>query len=154
MATREHAYFVYILASRSRTLYVGVTRNVRTRVMQHRERAPGSFTARYNINRLVYVERFQYVGNAIAREKEVKDWNRARKIALIESVNPAWEDLAKGWYSSPHGRTADPSAALRDDNQKADRESTEKADREGTEEATAGAVAEADSFAALRDDQA
>lgn len=94
METREHTYFVYILASRSRTLYVGVTRALQTRIAQHRERVPGSLTARYNIDRLVYAEPFQYVGNAIAREKELKDWNRARKIALIESANPTWEDLA------------------------------------------------------------
>jgi putative endonuclease len=90
----EYEFFVYILSSRSRTLYIGVTRNLRVRVLQHRENKPGSFTARYNIDRLVYFERFQYIGNAIAREKELKDWNRARKIGLIESLNPTWQDLA------------------------------------------------------------
>ncbi len=94
---REHAYFVYILASRSRTLYVGVTRTLHFRVAQHREGAPGSFTTRYNIHRLVHVERFQYIGNAISREKELKDWNCARKVALVEAANPTWEDLAADW---------------------------------------------------------
>ncbi len=94
---KEHAYFVYILASRSRTLYVGVTYSLRARVMQHRESVPGSFTARYRIHRLVHVEHFCYVGNAIAREKELKDWNRAKKIALIGGANPTWEDLAADW---------------------------------------------------------
>ena len=65
--------------------------------MQHREKVPGSFTARYNIDRLVYFETFQYVNNAIARENELKDWNRAKKIVLIESTNPTWEDLAADW---------------------------------------------------------
>jgi len=66
-------------------------------VGEHRERAPGSHTAEYNIGRLVYFERFQYVRSAIAREKELKDWNRALKVEVIEKVNPTWEDLAKGW---------------------------------------------------------
>ena len=94
MQKREYQFFVYILSSRSRTLYIGITGQLRARVLQHRERKPGSFTARYNIDRLVYFERFVYVRNAIAREKELKDWNRARKIELIESTNPTWEDLS------------------------------------------------------------
>jgi putative endonuclease len=93
---REYHFYVYILSSRSRTLYVGVTKDLRVRVLQHRTSGARSFTARYKIGRLVYFERFQYVRNAIAREKELKDWNRARKVALIERVNPTWEDLAAG----------------------------------------------------------
>jgi putative endonuclease len=90
----DYEFYVYILSSRSHTLYIGVTRHLRTRVLQHREKKPGSFTARYNIDRLVYFERFQYISNAIAREKELKDWNRPRKIQLIENTNPTWQDLA------------------------------------------------------------
>lgn len=97
MPPREYHFYVYILASRSRTLYVGLTNSLRTRVQQHHEKTPGSFTARYNIDRLVYFEHFQYIQNAIAREKELKDWNRAKKIALVESVNPLWDDLAADW---------------------------------------------------------
>jgi putative endonuclease len=111
VARREYEFFVYILSSRSRTLYIGVTENLRTRVLQHRDKKQGSFTARYNIDRLVYFERYQYIDNAIAREKELKDWNRARKIALIESINPTWEDLA----AELERAKADPSATLRDD---------------------------------------
>ena len=96
-ARREYQFFVYILGSRSRNLYVGLTNNLRRRVGEHREGAPGSHTAEYNIGRLLYFERFQYVRSAIAREKELKDWNRALKVALIEKVNPTWEDLAKDW---------------------------------------------------------
>ena len=96
VAFRDYEFFVYILSSCSRTLYMGVTGDLRVRVLQHREKRPGSFTARYNIHRLVYFERFRYVLNAIASEKELKDWNRGRKIALIESTNPTWEDLAAG----------------------------------------------------------
>ena len=90
---REHLYFVYILASRSRTLYIGVTNNLRKRVLEHREQTPGTFTARYKIIRLVYCEQFQYINNAIGREKELKHWTRAQKIALIEAANPTWEKL-------------------------------------------------------------
>jgi putative endonuclease len=97
MPPHEYNFHVYILSSRSRTLYIGVTKHLQVRVLQHREMVPGSFTARYNITRLVYCERFQYIQNAIARETELKDWSRARKIALIESVNPTWEDLEAEW---------------------------------------------------------
>jgi len=97
MPNREYNFYVYILSSKSRTLYIGMTNNLRARVKEHREKVPGSFAARYNIDRLVYFKRFQYVNNAIARETELKDWNRARKIELIESMNPAWEDLAADW---------------------------------------------------------
>jgi putative endonuclease len=74
-----------------------MTNNLRKRVFEHRQESRESFTARYKINRLVYFERYQYVNNAIAREKELKDWNRARKISLIEPENPTWEDLAAAW---------------------------------------------------------
>jgi len=97
MPRREFHFYVYILSSKSRTLYIGMTNSLRARVLKHRENVPGSFTARYDVHRLVYFEHFQYVNNAIAREKELKDWNRAKKIALIESTNPTWEDLAADW---------------------------------------------------------
>ena len=97
MAGREYQFFVYILGNRSRNLYVGLTNNLRRRVVEHREHRPGSHTGEYNIDRLLYFERFQYVRSAIAREKELKDWNRALKVELIEKVNPTWEDLAAEW---------------------------------------------------------
>ena len=90
----EYDFWVYILASRSRNLYIGFTTDLRGRVAQHRENRPGTYTARYNIHRLVYYEHFKYVINAISRETELKRWTRAQKMALIESVNPAWEDLS------------------------------------------------------------
>jgi putative endonuclease len=70
-----------------------MTNSLRKRVVEHRTKTPGTFTARYNITRLVYCEQFQYVDNAIAREKELKKWTRAQKIALIEAANPTWDDL-------------------------------------------------------------
>jgi len=97
MANREYIFYVYILANRSRNLYIGFTNNIVARVLQHRELRPNTYTARYKITRLVYYERFAYVHNAIAREKELKDWNRQRKIELVEQANPTWEDLAGDW---------------------------------------------------------
>jgi len=87
-----HRYYVYILASRSRCLYVGVTNDVVRRVAQHRAGLV-SFTARYRVRHLVYVEETADVRAAIAREKQIKGWIRGRKIELIEAVNPGWEDL-------------------------------------------------------------
>ena len=71
-----------------------MTNDLRVRILQHRQAVAGSFTARYNITRLVYFERFQYINGAIAREKELKDWNRTKKVTLIEQSNPTWQDLA------------------------------------------------------------
>jgi putative endonuclease len=92
-----HEYWVYILSSRSRTLYVGITNRLVHRILEHREGKAGSFTTRYRITRLVYCEQFQYIEAAIAREKELKDWRRELKIALIERDNASWTDLAEGW---------------------------------------------------------
>jgi len=91
---RDHEYFVYIIASRSRNIYTGVTNHLLLRIRQHREGKAHSFTAKYKIHRLVYYERFQYIDNAVAREKFLKHCTREEKIALIESTNPTWEDLA------------------------------------------------------------
>jgi putative endonuclease len=93
MPQREYNFFVYILASRSRQLYVGVTNSLERRMKEHCAALPGSYTARYSINRLVYFEHRDYVLNAIARETEWKCWTRKQKVSLIESVNPTWEDL-------------------------------------------------------------
>ena len=93
MSRRDFQFWVYILSNRSHILYIGVTNGLHKRVRQHRKQTPGTFTARYKITRLVYFESFQYISNAIAREKELKHWTRAQKIALIESVNPTWKEL-------------------------------------------------------------
>jgi putative endonuclease len=90
---REYHFWVYILSSRSRNLYVGLTNSLIRRTSTHRESIPGTHTARYSIRRLIYFEYFRYVHSAIAREKELKKWTRAQKIALIERTNPTWEDL-------------------------------------------------------------
>src|SRR5882762_6905460 len=93
MRQDEYYFWVYFLSNRSHILYIGMTNSLRRRVLEHRKQTPGSFTARYKITRLVYCEEFQYVNNAIAREKELKKWTRAQKIALIEAANPTWEEL-------------------------------------------------------------
>ena len=86
-------FFVYILASRSRRLYVGVTSNLLVRVAEHRA-GLSAFTSRYKIWRLVHCESTTDVRSAIAREKQIKAWTRAKRIALIEQSNPTWDDLA------------------------------------------------------------
>ncbi len=90
-------YYVYIMANVSRTLYTGVTNNLERRVYEHKEKTAPGFTSTYNINRLVYYEDFADIRDAIAREKQIKGWLRAKKIALIESVNPKWNDLSEEW---------------------------------------------------------
>jgi putative endonuclease len=93
-------YYVYIMASACRTLYTGVTNSLERRVLQHRGKLLGGFTARYNINRLVYYEVCGEISAAIAREKQIKSWSRRKKIALIESVNRDWKDLSAAWYKT------------------------------------------------------
>ncbi len=93
----EKRYCVYIMASRSRVIYVGMTGFLMSRVLQHKSGERAGFTRKYNIHRLVYYETFKYVGNAIARETEIKKWRREKKVALIERDNPTWEDLASDW---------------------------------------------------------
>ena len=92
------SYCVYILASRSRALYVGVTGNLLARVLQHKTGTVDGFTSRYRADRLVHFEETDYVHAALAREKQIKGWRRERKVALIERANPTWEDLAADWY--------------------------------------------------------
>ena len=88
--------FVYILTNKNNTtLYVGVTSDLEQRIKQHQSKKDKkSFTARYNLSKLVYYEAFQMIGDAIAREKQLKGGNRAQKIALIESINPEWDELS------------------------------------------------------------
>lgn len=95
----EKVYFTYIVASRSRTLYIGFTGDLYLRVLQHKRKLYEGFSANYHCNRLVWFERFIVPTSAIAREKQLKGWLRAKKIALIEKANPTWEDLSAGWYT-------------------------------------------------------
>jgi putative endonuclease len=93
----DRCYFVYIMTNPLRALYAGMTNNLRRRVREHKLKLIPGFTAKYNITRLVYFETFQYVSNAIEREKQIKAWTRAKRIALVESENPKWNDLSREW---------------------------------------------------------
>ena len=93
----EHEYWVYIVASRSGTLYIGMTNNIERRAWEHKSGEFEGFAREYHCNRLVYYEGFDDVHKAIDREKQLKGWRRSKKIALIESSNPRWEDLAEKW---------------------------------------------------------
>ncbi|HEV2279314.1 MAG TPA: GIY-YIG nuclease family protein [Acidobacteriaceae bacterium] len=94
---REHTYYTYIVASRTHVLYIGVTGNIERRMLQHKSKSFEGFTADYNCNRLVWYERYGDVRSAIAREKQLKGWTRAKKLALIEKMNPTWIDLSEDW---------------------------------------------------------
>jgi len=87
-------FYVYIMTNKSRTLYTGVTNNLERRVHEHKQKLIPGFTIKYNISRLVFFESTQDIRAAIEREKQIKGWLRSKKIALIESVNPQWEDLS------------------------------------------------------------
>ena len=120
-------FFVYIMtnAPKPAVLYTGITGNLPRRAWQHKNKLIPGFTSRYNLTRLVYHERFFYPDAAINREKEIKGWRRSKKIKLIETMNPRWEDLAKDWgdvYKPEPAavqreipRPAGKSAGLRDD---------------------------------------
>ena len=94
-----HQYYVYILASKKNgTLYIGVTNDLPTRVLQHKQKTNEGFTSKYDITLLVYFEHFQYIDHAIKREKQLKKWNRDWKLKLIEEENKEWKDLSEDWY--------------------------------------------------------
>ena len=95
-----HQYYIYILASQKNgTLYIGVTNDLETRVLQHKQKINEGFTSKYDITLLVYFESFQYIADAIKREKQLKKWNRQWKINLIEEENIDWKDLSEDWYN-------------------------------------------------------
>ena len=90
-------YYVYIMSSYRGTLYTGVTNDLERRVAEHRDKNAKGFVARYNITTLVYFDETSDIKSAIMREKEIKGWLRTKKVKLIESMNPAWKDLAADW---------------------------------------------------------
>jgi putative endonuclease len=92
-------YYVYILASLSRTLYVGMTNDLTRRMYEHRHKLVAGFSARYNVDRLVYFEHLMDVNAPIARETQLKSWSRKKKIELIEADNAGWVDLAEELFS-------------------------------------------------------
>ncbi|HWQ99525.1 MAG TPA: GIY-YIG nuclease family protein [Candidatus Methylomirabilis sp.] len=92
------AFFVYIMASKSGTLYVGMTNDLKRRVLEHKNFIVPGFTQQYGCNRLIYFEHSPYVVNIIKREKQIKGWRREKKEYLIRTMNPTWKDLSEGWY--------------------------------------------------------
>jgi putative endonuclease len=103
---RERRYYVYIMASKSRVIYVGMTGFLMARVLRHKAGEGGAFTRKYRVHRLVYYHSFQNVGDAIGRETEIKKWRREKKVALIRAENPTWKDLAAGWGEAAVMRVA------------------------------------------------
>ena len=99
-ANSERHYYVYITANGKRTLYVGVTNNLLRRVYEHKHKLVEGFTKKCNLTYLAYYDETTDVMSAIEREKQIKGWNRSKKIELIESVNPRWQDLAMDWYDN------------------------------------------------------
>jgi putative endonuclease len=92
------SFYVYILASRSRVLYTGVTRDLIRRIHQHRLGLVPGFTQQYHVNRLVYFEETLSARSAFERERQIKGWSREKKLRLIESTNAGWLDLAADWF--------------------------------------------------------
>ena len=105
-------FYAHILASHSRTLYIGMTNDLKRRVYQHKNKEIPGFTANYNVNRLVLYEETTDVVIAIEREKQMKGWTRAKKIALIEKTNPHWFDLSDRWFDGREA-TAESRSSLR-----------------------------------------
>ena len=100
MFKTTHQYYIYILASQKNgTLYIGVTNDLERRILEHTQKTNEGFTLKYDVNRLVYFESFQYINDAILREKRLKKWNRQWKINLIEEENKEWKDLSEDWYN-------------------------------------------------------
>lgn len=100
MYKTSHQYYIYILASQKNgTLYIGVTNDLERRVLEHKQKRNEGFSSRYNVNMLVYFESFQYINDAVLREKRLKKWNRQWKINLIEEENKDWNDLSEDWYN-------------------------------------------------------
>jgi len=93
----EKRYHVYMLANKGRMLYTGITNDLERRVWEHKNHQTAGYTKKYDITRLVYYESTTDVLSAITREKQIKGWLRKRKRALIESMNPDWQDLSEDW---------------------------------------------------------
>ena len=94
----RHSYHVYMVASKSRVLYIGMTNTLERRIFEHKSDLIDGFSKQYRCHRLVYYESFDDVTKAINREKQLKRWNRGKKVWLIERQNPTWEDLAAEWF--------------------------------------------------------
>lgn len=99
-----HLYYVYILTNRNHNvLYIGVTNNLVRRIFEHKKKLVRGFTEKYNVDKLIYFEQFDFIDLAIAREKQIKGYSRAKKIILINKLNPEWKELYNnGKIETPH----------------------------------------------------
>ena len=94
-----HQYYLYILTNKKNgTLYIGASNNLERRVFEHKNKLVDGFTKNYGLDKLVYFETYQYINDAIKREKNMKKWERQWKISLIENDNPNWNDLSSDWF--------------------------------------------------------
>ena len=91
-------YYIYLLSNTSKMIYIGVTNDLERRVFEHKSKLRDGFTNKYNLTQLVYFEETDDIGRALEREQQLKRWRREKKVSLITSVNPKWEDLAEHWY--------------------------------------------------------
>jgi putative endonuclease len=94
---KNYNYFVYILASDSGTLYIGITSDLERRIQEHKQWLLEWFSKKYGCYKLIYIEQTSDITGAIEREKQVKNWNRKKKELLITNTNPTWEDLSQKW---------------------------------------------------------
>lgn len=100
MNNYQYNFYVYILSNKKHgTLYIGMTNNLERRIFEHKHKLIKGFTEKYGLNILVYFEHFQYVNDAIKREKQLKNWKRQWKIDLIKKDNENWNDLSFGWFN-------------------------------------------------------
>ena len=99
MPVKEYQFYVYILSSENGTLYIGVTNDLERRVYEHKFENIEGFTKMYHIHRLIYFEETDQVDVAISREKQLKKWSRKKKLALVKTLNPTFDDLSKDWFA-------------------------------------------------------
>ena len=99
MYKTNHQYFLYIITNKNEgVLYIGITNNLERRIFEHKNKLVKGFSSRYNLDKLIYFESFQYINEAIKREKNMKKWKREWKINLIVENNPNWKNLAENWF--------------------------------------------------------
>lgn len=94
-----HQYYLYIITNKKEgVLYIGVTNNIERRMFEHKNKLVKGFSSKYNLDKLVYFETYQYIEDAVKREKNMKKWKRDWKIKLIVKKNPTWKDLSEEWF--------------------------------------------------------
>ena len=109
MPMKNKIYYVYILTNhKNKTLYIGLTNDIERRIYEHKNELVEGFSKRYKLKKLLYYEEFEYIRDALNREKQLKNWHREWKINLIKDANPGFCDLAEEWYNEDTGKSIDP----------------------------------------------